>query len=256
MSIFNNLYANQYDFFYENKDYKGECDLIDQLLIRFSNIKNKLLLDVGCGTGTHAIELSQRGYIVTGVDLSQKMIDLAIAKSHKYKLIHNPLWICDDIKSFNTGSLYDVVIMMFAVVGYLKNNDDLIAGLKNIRKHLKPGSIFICDFWYGPSVLTDPPTDRVLEIKTSAGKIIRSSSTILNFLNQTADVHFNISTIELGKLIHESKEMHSMRYFFPKEFELFLSIAGFKLLNISEFPFLDKILSNQSRSALAISVAI
>ena len=93
MSIFNNLYADQYDFFYENKDYKGECDLIDQLLIRFSNIKNKLLLDVGCGTGTHAIELSQRGYMVTGVDLSQKMIDLAIAKSHKYKLIHKYITI-------------------------------------------------------------------------------------------------------------------------------------------------------------------
>jgi ubiquinone/menaquinone biosynthesis C-methylase UbiE len=60
----------------------GECDFIEQEL----NYDHSLnILEVGCGTGRHSIELSKRGYSVTGVDLSE----FQLKKAQKSKLIIN-----------------------------------------------------------------------------------------------------------------------------------------------------------------------
>ena len=40
----------------------------------FAKNTNSSILDVGCGTGRHSIELAKRGYIVTGLDLSSEML--------------------------------------------------------------------------------------------------------------------------------------------------------------------------------------
>jgi len=256
MTSFKYFYANQYDSFYKDKDYFGECNLIEELINTFCNFDCKLLLDLGCGTGNHSIELSRRGFSVTGIDLSQEMINLAIAKTINNNNSNSPVWICNDLTKFDTGVKYDVAVMMFAVVGYITKNEELIIGLKNIRKHLKIGSLLICDFWNGSSILSNRPVDRVLEIKTNQGKVIRSSSTVIDNSNQTAEVNFKISVFDSDKLIQESNERHLIRYFYLNEFEHLLSLAGFKLVNTSEFPNINIPLSKDSRSALIVSQAI
>jgi 2-polyprenyl-3-methyl-5-hydroxy-6-metoxy-1,4-benzoquinol methylase len=60
MSVFNSLYANQYDELYAGKGYDAECDLIESA-VRRHGAAAKTVLDVGCGTGGHAIVLARRG---------------------------------------------------------------------------------------------------------------------------------------------------------------------------------------------------
>lgn len=256
MSVFNEVYAGQYDGLYSSKSYQNECDLVEEALSRYASQQPSTLLDVGCGTGGHAIEMSNRGYKVTGIDLSQSMLDVAAAKSKSKTMIDQPRWVCGDLRTFETGQQYDAAIMMFAVIGYLTTNAEVIEGLRNIRRHLKLGALLICDFWNGPSVLSTRPGDRVREIETQDGKIIRAASTILDVAKQTAEVKFKLWTLKNNQLVGEALEAHNLRYFFPLEFELFLSIAGFRLKSLSAFPSLDDLITDQAWNAFAVCEAI
>ena len=61
----------------------GECDFIEQELDYDKNIG---IIDVGCGTGRHAIELSKRGYRITGIDLSESQLARAKEKAKHLNL--------------------------------------------------------------------------------------------------------------------------------------------------------------------------
>lgn len=71
-------YGESYDRETFSHGTQGECDFIEQELNYNKNVR---ILDIGCGTGRHSIELSKRGYCVTGIDLSQNLLDKAIEKA-------------------------------------------------------------------------------------------------------------------------------------------------------------------------------
>jgi SAM-dependent methyltransferase len=255
MSVFNQAYSGQYDHLYAEKDYRGECDLVEAAVQRYARKAPRTLLDIGCGTGSHAIELARRGYRVTGVDLSQSMLDQAAHKAATMDAAARPSWLCGDARDFDTGKTFELGIMMFAVVGYLTGNEDVLKGLRNIRRQLQPGALFVCDFWYGPSVLATRPTDRVRVLTTPAGRVIRSASTTLDPVQHSADVSFKLWTLEGERLVGETSETHHLRYFFPQEFALMLSVAGFKLHAMSAFPSLDKPLGDDTWNAFTVAEA-
>ncbi len=256
MTVFSEVYAGHYDGLYSSKNYQSECDLVEDIVKRYASKKPNTILDVGCGTGGHSIEMAKRGYLVTGVDLSQSMLNLAAEKSKLQPFLHQPQWVCGDIRNFETGHQHDLAIMMFAVIGYLASNSDVLSGLRNVRRHLKTGGLFVCDFWSGPSVLAMRPSDRIREVEIQGGKVIRAASTSLDIVSHTADITFKLWTILQDRLHSETSETHHLRYFFPLEFDLFLSNAGFELKSISAFPSLDKTLTTESWNALIVAVAV
>ncbi len=257
MKVFSSLYASQYDSMYSEKGYASECDLIDEAVRRYGKQQPTRLLDIGCGTGRHAFELSSRGYQVTGIDLSNEMLATARAKADSLAPTLRPTFIHGDARDFNTGMRHDIAIMMFAVVGYLTSNSDVMAGLRNVREHLEPGSLFVCDFWYGPSVLATRPSDRFREIITDDNcRLLRAASTTLDTRQHMADVTFRLWQLMGDRVAHEATEIHRMRYFFPLEFEMLLSNAGFHLHSMSAFPALDMPLSDDTWSALVVAEAV
>lgn len=255
MSVFASLCANQYDTLYGDKDYRSPCDLIEQAFARF-DAQPRTILDVGCGTGSRTIELTRRGFACTGVDLSQAMLDEAARKTSATEAEYAPRWIQGDARTFAADATFDAAIMMFAVVGYLTGNDDVLAGLRNVRRHLKPGGLFVCDFWYGPAVLSVRPSERVRVLRNGAEQTIRAASTAVDSFTHTADVSFRLWTIDGGRFLGETAETHRMRYFFPQEFRLLLEQAGFENLRLSAFPELDRPLSDESWNALSVARAV
>ncbi|MBS1984614.1 MAG: class I SAM-dependent methyltransferase [Bdellovibrionales bacterium] len=253
-SSFAALYAGQYDALYIDKSYASECDLIEKLWNRHG-VKPRAILDIGCGTGNHAIELAHRGYDVTGIDLSPSMIDLAQQKARGDNDAERVDWHVGDARSFDIGRTFDAAIMMFAVIGYLTTNDDLIAGLKNARRHLKPGALFICDFWYGPAVLSVRPSDRFRVIENDGCTTLRAASTTINSFAHTADVTFRLWNIEGDRFLGETHELHKMRYLFPQEVHSLFQTAGFEISEMAEFPSLDA-LTDDTWNAICAARAI
>jgi SAM-dependent methyltransferase len=256
MPVFEAQYAGQYDLLYAGKDYHAECELIEAALHRHDSRKPRTVLDIGCGTGGHAIELARRGYSVTGVDLSDHMLELARGKSASLSQAQQPKWLQGDARDFNAGGSFDAAIMMFAVIGYLTGNEDVLKGLRNVRRHLPVNALFICDFWYGPSVLRDPPTDRVRVLAVGAGEVIRTTQTALDIVSHTAEVSFRLWSIDGGRVASNTRETHRLRYFFPQEFALLLSQAGFAMQSISAFPTLDAPLTDETWNAFVVAKSI
>lgn len=71
-------YAERYDKEPFTQGTLGECDFIES---EIGGDRTVPVLDIGCGTGRHAIELARRGYRVTGIDLSPSQIERARAKA-------------------------------------------------------------------------------------------------------------------------------------------------------------------------------
>lgn len=99
------------------------------------------VLDIGCGTGRHAIELARRGYVVTGVDLSTGMLAQAKAKALASGVVVN--WIQCDATRFASERQFDAVICLCeGAFGLLSNAADALeqplAILSNISGVLKP----------------------------------------------------------------------------------------------------------------------
>lgn len=77
-ATFGSNYADIYDRMYAAKDYARECDLIVSAAGSSDDLR---ILDMGCGTGGHALTLARLGHTVTGVDVSREMLRVATAKS-------------------------------------------------------------------------------------------------------------------------------------------------------------------------------
>jgi len=98
-------------------------------------------LDVGCGTGRHAVELAKRGYAVTGLDLSAEMLARAAAAANTADV--HVEWIRADATNFSLPKQHDAAICLCeGSFGLLGQTDDPIAQplsiLCNISRSLKP----------------------------------------------------------------------------------------------------------------------
>lgn len=226
-------YAGYYDHIYQDKDYSGECDFVETLIEKYGVSKKGAIIDLGCGTGGHSIYLAKNGWSVKGIDKSSKMIEIAKEKANKENLSID--FSVGDISNFNFNEKYDAAISMFAVVSYLTSNNDMIGFLKSVSDSLKVGGILIFDVWFGPAVLTDRPSDRYKIINNDENKIIRFVNSNLNVNEHTVDVNYRILEIDNKKVINEISETHIMRYYFPKEIELFFSVCNLQFVTALPF---------------------
>ena len=254
--IFGPAYASLYDDLYGAKDYGGECDLIEAAFDRFAAARPRSIVDIGCGTGRHLIELAGRGYQMAGVDLSASMLERAAAGGALLLPEQQPTLLRGDARTFELGREFDAAIMMFAVIGYLTSNTDVRAGLSNIRRHIRTDGLFVCDFWYGPAVLATKPSDRVRVLEQPERRSLRAVSTTLDSFHHTAEVTINLWNFEGSQLRDEARERHSLRYFFPQEMALLLAENGFDLLTMGAFPSLDERPSEQSWNVVAVARAV
>jgi 2-polyprenyl-3-methyl-5-hydroxy-6-metoxy-1,4-benzoquinol methylase len=117
----------------------GECDFIEKELNFNKSLK---ILDVGCGTGRHSIELSKRGYSVTGIDLSDSQLTIAREKATKENLRID--FQKQDARNLTFNKEFDAAIMLCEGGFPLMETDEMnFEILKNIRKSLKDKSNFI-----------------------------------------------------------------------------------------------------------------
>jgi SAM-dependent methyltransferase len=225
MSVFAAGYAGWYDTLYSEKDYAGECAFLQELFKR-RGVTPKAIIDLGCGTGGHALLLAQRGYAVTAVDRSAAMLQTGRDKAARAGLSVD--FRQEDITRLGWRESFAAAIAMFAVAGYLAEDQEMEDFLAGVWRGLRPGGIFIFDGWYGPGVLRERPAPRRLEIPLKdGGVLLRSAEPRLDVQAQTVEIHYRLQQIRAGTVVAESEERHLMRFFFPRELHALLRQAGF-----------------------------
>lgn len=225
-------YAKFYDALYQQKDYIAECNFIEDVVKRFGTSPVKSILDLGCGTGNHALKLAHKGFQVHGVDLSAEMLQQATSKAERIGLSKQVSWTQGDISNVDLGEKFDLVICMFAVISYLTSNKALSDFFKVVRKHLKPGGLFITDFWYGPAVLHDPPQPNRKTAKLEDGSITERMATPEHKVDKNLfKISYQLITYKNDKAIEEIQEDHFMRYLFLPELEYIAGLSSLAMLH-------------------------
>ncbi|HOT49833.1 MAG TPA: class I SAM-dependent methyltransferase [Candidatus Hydrogenedentes bacterium] len=137
-SLFEN-YGQKYDKEPFTQGTQGECDFIEKEL---GFDKSLRILDVGCGTGRHAIELTKRGYRVTGVDLSESQLARAREKATAQGLSIE--FLRHDARALPFHAEFDAAIMLCEGGFSLMETDEMnFEILKNVTRSLNDHGVFL-----------------------------------------------------------------------------------------------------------------
>lgn len=223
-------YAYYYNAFYKDKNYRAEAGQVDALLKKYSGGSMRKIINYGCGTGGHDVELSKLGYRCTGIDISPFMIDMAKENGRNERM--DIRFSVADIRSYVPDEKYDAVVSLFHVMSYQNGNDDVMSAFRSARKALDKGGVFLFDAWYGPGVLSDRPVVRVKETEDETYRLIRIARPVMHDRTNTVDVCYEVLAIDKGTGVTTTiSEVHSMRYFFRPELEFYLKQTGFELVD-------------------------
>jgi SAM-dependent methyltransferase len=236
MGIFGK-YAFYYNLLYGDKDYLREERFVCKIIKKYVP-QAKAILDLGCGTGTHAILMAKDGYTVYGVDFSKDMLKQARASlfSLPANLRSRLKFLKGDIRSYRLNKRFDVATSLFHVMSYQPTAEDLKSSFATVDAHLKPGGIFIFDCWWGPGVLMQKPTLRVKRAEDDGLLVTRIAKPAIRKDKHVVDIHYELFIKnKKNNTLEELKERHRMRYLFKPEIESLFNGFNFKLIKYGEW---------------------
>jgi 2-polyprenyl-3-methyl-5-hydroxy-6-metoxy-1,4-benzoquinol methylase len=220
-SLFEN-YGEKYDHENFTQGTMGECDFIETEINYNKSLK---ILDVGCGTGRHTIELATRGYSVTGIDLSESQLTRA-----KEKAVSNHLQIdfrLMDARKLPFSNEFDIAIMLCEGGFPLMETDEMnFAILKSVTNSLDAHGKFIFTTLNGLFPLFHSVKD-FCESVTKEGNATYSNNTfdLMTFrdhnITEFEDDFGNKKTLECNE-----------RYYVPSEITWLLKSLGYKQIDI------------------------
>lgn len=215
-------YSEWYDAFYRDKDYQAEAGFVFREVSAHANPRS--WLDVGCGTGKHLGCLAGMGLRVAGVDPSAKMIAQA---REAYPDIP---FERADAAGFSLPARFDAASLLFHVINYMTDDAQVVASLRNIRRHLAANGMLIFDFWHSGGVLHDPPRVTLKSRIVNGRPLHRIARPEEDRDAHRVRVHYEFRLDdEDGKVIHS--ETHDIRHFSVPELTDHLRAAGLELLD-------------------------
>lgn len=127
-------------------------EAIDGLLVLLGDTGVHRILDAACGWGRHAIPLADAGFSVTGVDLSEFLIDEARRRARAQGVDVD--FLQADVHQLPFEGEFDVALSLFSSLGYGNDEADIRA-LRSIRKALRPNGILIMETMNRDSIARD-----------------------------------------------------------------------------------------------------
>lgn len=237
MSVFGK-YSSYYDLLYKDKDYQAEADFVHGLLTKYCPNTNSLL-ELGCGSGGHALKLVEKGLQIHGVDMSKDMLDMANQQKNRLPAAQAEKlqFSQGDIRELQLGKTFGSVLSLFHVISYLPTLDDILTVFDRVHAHLEHGGVFIFDIWYAPAVLTQKPEVRVKRMRNDDIAVTRIAEPVWHPNECWVDVCYkvfieNLKTHEIEEL---DTEVHRMHYLSLPEIQLMAKLANLEVLDYGEW---------------------
>ena len=192
--------AHLYDAIYRAfKDYAAEATTI-ATLVRAVHPNAKTILDVGCGTGEHAMFLRNYGFTVDGLDLDPQLLAVAREKMPDAQFFEG------DMAAFDAEQPYDVVMCLFSSIGYLRTPERVTSALRCFRRHLSEGGVVVVEPWFEPGVLKDGPGS-IRRAEADGVRVERTSHTAVEGRLSTLTFDYRLEDSSGVRVVREVHEL-------------------------------------------------
>ncbi len=224
------VFSDFYDALTADVEYAAVAKTICSLLTR-AGIDRGLLLDLGCGTGTLSVLLSEAGYEVVGVDRSPDM--LSVAQGKALAAGQNILLLCQDMQSLDLYGTVDAAVCTLDALNHLPSRAAVEAVLRRVALFLNPNGVFIFDtntLYKHREILGNNTfvydTDEVYCVWQNA----------LQDDERTVEISldFFIPDAEDEAFYERASEQFSECAYLEEEWHEMLSAAGFTVLGVSD----------------------
>jgi len=151
--------SKYYHILYKNRDHT-EAEYFISNLINFLQPDNDAhILDLACGKGRHSKYLNEKGYRVTGLDLSANSIDNALQyENDRLKFaVH-------DMRTVYSQQEYQYIFNLFTSFGYFNSNVENQKVLYAIEKQLKQDGILVLDYLNADKVISTLKQNEIIEL--------------------------------------------------------------------------------------------
>lgn len=225
------LYNELADYYFAiESHHRNINDDIEFIVSASKNAVGTKLIDLGCGSGEHCYELSKRGFQCTGIDISERMIQIA---HERFSTAGTFLHL--DILKLTFKKEFDVAISLFGTLNYFTKNDEMLTAFANTKASLKKGGIAIFEIW------NSFPVNKIRRKKLSHISTTQSGSTTIeryrgfSLIQESphtiVEVHYRyMITNSTGT--QEIIDRHIMRAFSQNEIAEFLKSTGFQTFEV------------------------
>ena len=174
-------------------------------------------LEFAIGTGRVAIPLAERGVPVTGIELSQPMIDQLRTKTTEDQI---PV-VVGDMATARASGKYTLAYLVYNTISNLLTQAEQVACFRNAARHLGPGGRFVVELWV-PELRKLPPGQAGTVFHSEPGYLAVDTYDALKQLVVSHHFHF-----AEGRDAQVFRSPH--RYIWPAELDLMALLAGFEL---------------------------
>jgi SAM-dependent methyltransferase len=223
------LFYTYYDTLFSAKNYAGEIEKVFQLCSSYHLQPLENILEIGCGTGNHTLELARINDIhVTAVDVDSKMLALAQTKADK---VHNRN--ISFISDRSTAKNVDLCVALFNVVNYICVDDGLSNFFTNIAESLRLQGVFIFDCWNGTAALLDPPGSKAYEQYCDGQKVCCYLTSQTDVIKKITILNYQLDLFnQAGNKIESGNHQIEHRLWTPEQIKSALRESGFKVKTV------------------------
>ena len=216
-------FAGVYDVFMDNVNYREWADYIIETLAQ-DGIRDGLVLELGCGTGTVTEMLADAGYDMIGIDNSEEM--LAEAMEKRAESGHDILYLLQDMREFELYGTVRAVVSICDCMNYILEEEDLLEVFRLVNNYLDPGGIFVFD-------MNTPYKYREVIGNTTIAENREEGSFIWeNCFDEESQVNEYALTLfikEEDDLYRKHEEFHYQKAYEPERVKELLEEAGLKV---------------------------
>ena len=130
-----------YHILYQHRNMQEAQQFMDRLLAYLHPKPSEHILDLACGKGRYSRYLNQKGYDVTGIDLSEQSINFAKQFENERLRFERH----DMREVFRPGS-FDFILNLFTSFGYFDSETENVVALHAAAENLRPGGKLVIDF--------------------------------------------------------------------------------------------------------------